>query len=1064
MKLLLMLALAGMAQGAAQPVLDLTPDGDKQAVLQSGLWIDGGRPEATNLGCEKAVDSFSGKVLRLLTAATKEKEFFANYRFTIRTGGVYIFYAALIRQGMPYASPVEFRFDRGAWTPVAVVNQVRPSWGISRAITWEALGEHQLAPGKHTVEFRFGQRAPNGNWSFMCDGILGLTRDGIKKFKLADFHAPGAAMPGQRLPFEFTAVGTNAVLAEAALVLGADKAASRIFMLRPGRQQLTLQLPPLIGANRYELEIRSPGSSERVIGRKSIDIGAAPLTPSAPLELRDAAVAGMRYKIELAGNSGTGRILAMLFVGSQLRAVDVIVPVAGQTEASGELSAELRRAAAGQEGRVVFVAAPGLADNRISVRLAPSAPAAAISGKPLAYGFFQDRYRIVHPWYMDRQFRYIFDGTPYVPFGGMWCPGFLGGGRGEKAALAHDRTVLKNLLAAGLNDVYLNMASGAPAPVKQYFVDLLERSGVNYGYQLSSGGGQNIPAFFITRDREKASGQWQGLLRGEYRAGAVTVEMAKTYRVAGLLIFPDTEPPTWCRLATFQDLEGKNTRNQIIDLEQAQDFKAVRTIRFKIKLPLSDGARLIVTPLLDANMAHANLWDPQRRAETMARLAWVGKIKWGPHLRLLLDPVCNETNMVNTTENLRQYTPAINAAFAGWLKTKYGTVAKLEQAWQIGAVDFAAAGRLIPLRLGTALLLADPESGKVYFSSLSRSAAWLDYNAMIRETYGDYYDEIARYLKSMVDVPIINKSVGAHGSPEHVSRGYPGWDGTGFEIYGGEGLPIGSGGASLAEAHASAHTMWKVGTEIGHNAQIGNGGTKFFKNEAELRATADNLARLGVSGFYFFGVDLQPSNLWGKHSFWDFPEGLQWIGRLKQAYRNGQAPASVEPSYVYPGGYGWWWWTTRNKALYDYEQNRIPLTVRLTGHEWACNTNVLPPDGKRVIVSCPRPPFSRYHAAAIEQLISSGRQVIYLGERDDPGTIKGLDEFFTDRMIRFADGSTAQALRRLPGTTVLAEEKGQIWALRHGNLTVVSRAPVKDADGDQNRDTGFKYLRPEWLR
>ena len=55
----------------------------------------------------------------------------------------------------------------------------------------------------------------------------------------------------------------------------------------------------------------------------------------------------------------------------------------------------------------------------------------------------------------------------------------------------------------------------------------------------------------------------------------------------------------------------------------------------------------------------------------------------------------------------------------------------------------------------------------------------------------------------------------------------------------------------------------------------------------------------------------------------------------------------------------------------------------------------------------------------------------------------GPEGFFTEETIRFADGSTAQVLKPLPGAVVLAAENGRAWALRAGNLTIVSRTPDK---------------------
>ena len=105
--------------------------------------------------------------------------------------------------------------------------------------------------------------------------------------------------------------------------------------------------------------------------------------------------------------------------------------------------------------------------------------------------------------------------------------------------------------------------------------------------------------------------------------------------------------------------------------------------------------------------------------------------------------------------------------------------------------------------------------------------------------------------------------------------------------------------------------------------------------------------------------------------------------------------------------------------------------------------NTLPEEFDAVIINCPNPPFSRYYAEEIGRALESGRPVSYVGSRSDLGTIPPLDRFFTEETIRFADGSTAQVLKPLPGAVVLAAENGRAWALRAGNLTIVSRTPDK---------------------
>ena len=219
---------------------------------------------------------------------------------------------------------------------------------------------------------------------------------------------------------------------------------------------------------------------------------------------------------------------------------------------------------------------------------------------------------------------------------------------------------------------------------------------------------------------------------------------------------------------------------------------------------------------------------------------------------------------------------------------------------------------------------------------------------------------------------------------------------------------------------------------------------------------ARELSLSGVNGFYFFGFDLEPSRMWKNHNYDDFPQGLQWVSKVDKKYSDGKKKASPS-SFSFPMSCCYWWWTTRNKAVYGYEANTIKQSVRLHGDEWVSNTDVLPEKFNRVVINCPYPPFSIKYAPEINRVIQENRKVIYMGERTDLGSISKLDKYFTKSKIKFKDGSTAQVLRKLPGVKVLASKHGKPWAIRHGNLMIVSRTPVK------YNKAGFKYLDKAWI-
>ncbi len=1046
----LTLLLLGVTLGAAEiPVA--TPGTDPSFPETAPIWIKADSPLKSNFGKEKVSDSFSGTILRKLAKEPETGEFSAEYEFNVRKEGDYTFFAALVTQKRPHASPVEFRFDENPWKEVPN-NAGSPAWGVSRAISWNPLETVTLTEGKHKLAFRITKRAQLGSWSFMFDGAIGFE---LSAWKEARITAPTTQtltiLPGEKPTLRYTQSGSP-FFAELRLVFADRPMITQHFFSKSGENIVELTLPDRLGAGEYKIELSPADDRSHVFFTLPATIPAAAV--ERPARLAKAEWNRGEYRLSFE-NDKSSPVLAMFFFDRKLFHTAVL------EQAAGKLPAELQAQLAGRKWSVRIQSLPADKGNFIENDIEFPGTAQPLP-KPVNYGFFTDRNDIVHAWFMNRDYEYIFDGKRYFPTGGMWCSDSLiskdaGVGR-INANLAKDLKTIRGIKAEGLDDVYLNLSTQASLGVRQAFIDMLEEEGVFYGYQLNGGGGSNIPSFFITIDRENAAGNYRGLTRAVYADGKVTARFPKEQKLQGVLLFNPKTPKEKVQFFDFLDREGKDSRHGIIDLDKAQDFGKLREIAFRAELKLPENSEVILIPLLESNMHHANLWDEAEYQKSLSNISWIGQMNWNKNLRFFVDPVKNETHMVNSTENLRQYTPAINAAFAAYLEKRYGSLAELRKNWALPVASFDQASRLIPLRQTEAVLWIDPQEGTVLSSNLTDSFAWIDYQEMIRISYSELIDRLVSDMKKMVDIPVICKSVGVIGEKMNLSTRYLGLDGIGYETYLNQGVPGETGGgASRAEAEASTHTMWKIGTEVGHSAAVQNDGTKFFTDEEEIRNMAADLSRLGVRGFYFFGFDLKPGHLWSNHNYHDFPEGLKWAARIDREYNASPIPATPA-NYVFPGGFTWWWWTSRYKAFYGYEQNLIPQSARLgkNSNEYFSSSNTLPENFDAVLINCPYPPFSRYYAADIARAITSGKKVYYIGERTDLGAIPELDRFFTPERIEFADNSHAQVLKPGKDDKVLASENGKPWAIRHNNLIVVSRTPQELPTN--NSDEFLKYL------
>lgn len=1061
-KVLLSLASSLAFTVHAGPSLPITPQEIPDFPKFTDLWIDGGDFSSGNLQRKEDASLFSQSCAYYLSTEAPQGGYgLVTYNFELPAAQRFNLYAALGLQGVPYVSPVEYRLDDGEWTLIEPSTEGRKPYGISNALGWENLGIHTLSAGQHTLSFRFDTPSQLGTYSFMADGIAGFA-DQAFPFIISKTTPPAISshiQPGQ--PFTVNVEATRPVIAEISFRhSNNDLIESKIIPVTTGKHELDYTLPVTLGSGVYSLNISPVGSPNNSFRIANFSIQPEK-TPTPSITLLNAIQNGDAIVCSVAAPVAGGLVVRG-FHDDKLYYVQTVPVAENETSVTIKLDTEIQRMLENLGGSLEILPATGTGNAVISFTGKTNSESGSLP-KPLNYGTFTDRDSINHAWYINRDGEYIFGTEPYIPFGAMWCPATTilparSTPEDVKNAFQQDKAVFDNVMRYGLTDCYLNLTIAAPW-IKQFMVDELEKRNFHYGFQITSSQGASLPAFFLTSDRADAPANWISSIKGVFQDGKIETLLPKNIVVNGLVVIAaDPSQQNFVRFYDFTDTEGKEQRHHIIDLEVNQDFGNNRKIAVNASdIPLKNGDALLLLPLITSNMHHCNLWDPEEMAKFKDNFTrQLSHIQWGPGLRCFIDPVCNETNMVNATENLRQYTPHLNAAFAIWLQEKYqNDVEKLAESWAApGLNDFDLASKLVPISSGQTLLLIDPFGDAIFKVDRERSRSYLDFSEMIRETYSDRMDEIALHIKSIVNVPVVEKSVGVIAEKMNISQTYNGMDGVGFEIYrsGGDDPGEVSGGAARGEADLSSHTVWKVGTEIGHSFNVGNDGVKFFTEEAEIRDTTEKLMRLGVRGFYYFGWALKPDNMWNNHNYHDFDKGLEWVAKIKKEYSSKDFYVVPGPQYyVFPGGRTWWWWTTRNFAVYGKEACRFPQGARLDtdSNDWYIATTTMPTTFDGILLNCEEPPFSLHYAEDLSYAVTQkDAPVYYVGFRRDLGTVPELDQYFTDEFITFPDGSMAQVLKAEKGAETLAEENGKPWAIRNGNLVIASRLPEKMPEKD----------------
>jgi hypothetical protein len=435
--------------------------------------------------------------------------------------------------------------------------------------------------------------------------------------------------------------------------------------------------------------------------------------------------------------------------------------------------------------------------------LAPARPAAPVdtappttAGRQVMQGTFTDRDGARHPWSISPAHALVWEGATQVPVGTVWAPKSLSPAA-MAAAWEQDSAELDRMKAGGARDVAVlcpSDAASTPAETWQRLVDALEVRQLRYG--------------FVLRPARAPLDAWidrplrQRLAAAEVSARRVqrSVRLEGCSSVAYSIAAPDTETPVGGVVAV--------------------DADGIATV--DVKLPLSlIGATppdLILLPRrrLPAESGLPDLWTDLagHRGEMVALLS---RIKWGPGLRFLVDPLGAPLSL---TGDARYAWPAGGSwqiAFEAWLERRY-SLDDLRQAWAVKSTgrsieSLVEAARLIPLWRPDEALLArswavDVQSGAFFEMDARRSRLWYDLTQFRLESIRDAMDTMAATIKRRaVDVPVLYTWTGHHPLFTNDGRG-PGFDGLVLAATDRPDETRDDPGLLLAQAEEAIRTSW----------------------------------------------------------------------------------------------------------------------------------------------------------------------------------------------------------------------------------------------------------------
>ncbi|BCW98001.1 MAG: hypothetical protein KatS3mg024_0828 [Armatimonadota bacterium] len=492
------------------------------------------------------------------------------------------------------------------------------------------------------------------------------------------------------------------------------------------------------------------------------------------------------------------------------------------------------------------------------LKLAASAALLALPGLCVsagARGIYVDREGQRHSWQITDANALIWDGRPYIPVGGQFCPRYFVEARTEENWRA-DVESLRQLKARGILDIYINPVRGAtriPTADWQRLIDVLEEEGFRYGIELTDGPDRPLTGWIVRP--------------AVYRKPDITS--------AGNVILQT--PGLQGGIAILA-----NPKGDIVDVQALSVSGDTATI--PVRGTEQDRRILLVYPLKSVDPARdglQNFWEGY--SEYRDRLiAHLKPLKLGAGFRFWVDPFINEMGLRREAEFLIPASRAYQVELEAWLRKRYADSSSLARAWglQGEVTTFEQASRLIPLWRDRKGLTAvyDTASGKTIRLTTAESRMWEDLLSFRTHSIRGYLNSAAQVLKrEIADVPVVVKWTSNY---EFLINDDPsGFDGLGVEAYGSPS-EIGpfAGAQCLALAKQSSRPVWLVATEI-QTTSSERKEHRGFRSADELTACLIALKDAGAKGFFVFGLRLSPP--WTNFDLLETPEQLDWLASFR---------------------------------------------------------------------------------------------------------------------------------------------------------------------------------------
>lgn len=690
------------------------------------------------------------------------------------------------------------------------------------------------------------------------------------------------------------------------------------------------------------------------------------------------------------------------------------------------------------------------------------------SHKPLSKGsYFDKKSGETHFWYINKEGTNIWDGEPYIPMGGMVCPRYITlysetNVASNRQGWEMDKVALEEMRANGITDIYIlaRGTDGARVPPKawQWLCDNLNEMGFVFGIQCGVGNYREMETYYIRANNSSFN-------KSIRSGGAVSLEVDSSelekmgtaeYLGGEYVVLKDStsEAVAWGECSLVEVADNKIRFDADVSLSATGSF----TIYFTPKVKKTPSTVM-------------NHWE--NGDEILKTLSdFASNVDFGSNFRLFVDPLGNESGYYNQIETIRPASDAYDGEFAKWLEDKYSDVVSLNDSWIASPQlpSFAVASRLIPLCTGEQntsgvyyTYARDRVTGDLYKLNSRQGVMWNDNLDFKSEYFMDFNNQAADSLKSGADVPVVVKNVWGYKSYFVNKEPSGGIDGMGCEAYGTYDVIGGLVANNYSMNNQFARTAWNIVTETAIMEDIQTfyeSGRRGYETEEYMNGHHDTLFEHGAKGIYDFVIYAPHDKRLVAYSYVDNPQQYEWLENYKNEKFGGEkteALAKYVPKktkvhmlgdeqtyFVYPNRI--------TSVLYDDAYKLIRQSY-VTENKMVMQTVDAFVDTDMLVANFADGPASVTFGKDFGNMLETkdeSKKAVYLGTRNDLGTVPQLDKYFTDSFST-VNGNRVQILNPTATSEVLATtSKGKPWALRDGTLWIIASEGFLTSDKKLN--------------